>query len=132
VILSALVSKIRATNSNTFAISAEPNQPTPYIVVNLDSTFREPHYGTGTQYANALIDYDFEIQVYGGSQTECIDLANSVRSALEHFAGQLTSLESPVQTYSVMNIEITSEITGYETLREIYYYSLFITLTTGG
>lgn len=131
-ILSAIVKKLRDYSANSFAVSAEPNQPAPYIVASVDSALRELHYGNGAEYQNGMVDTDMEVQIYGSTQTQAFKLANTVRTGLEHFIGVLTSLESPVQNYTIRGIEVTSELTEYDVQRELYYYSLFITVTTGG
>lgn len=128
-ILKALTDYIEANvgGSDVYAVAARPNAPAPYVVVELDSTFEDRHFGAGAT-ATGLYYYDFEISCYARTAAAAINLAKSIKNLLRNFQGPMSSTGSPVATYFVSAIEITSESTNYEDDTELYRDSVFITV----
>lgn len=135
-LLSAIINKIK-TDTGVECYPSRANRlpdhktqiPTPYIIVELDSVFRERHYGVGGNYETALKDYDFEIFCYHRSQGGALSVGNQVVTALENFSGPIAGLDSPQTIYNVHDIEITSEMTGFDHNAKLDYHSVFITAT---
>lgn len=128
-IMSALIAKLRSAvgHSRVYPIRARKNAIAPFMVVETNSSFPIRHWGTG-QITTGITYYDFEIYSYGKTQTDVYNLGLLARNALENFSGPVNSTESPVVTYNIKDVEITSDLDGYDPETELFYYSIFVTI----
>lgn len=126
----ALVSFIESNVANTdvYSVGAKPNVTAPYIVVELETSNRQRHFGSG-DITTGLKYYDFEISCYAKTVQAVSDLAKSLVTLLENFQGPMRDLTtSPATVYRVNPILIISESQNYEAGTELYRYSIFLTI----
>lgn len=127
-IQSALIARLKTITSKVYASVAPQKVALPVVTVDLESTFRNRHYGT-SGITTGLIESDFEINVWGNKNSDCYNLAEQITTSLDNFSGPLKGTESPQVTYGIGEIEITSELSGFDGEAELYQYSIFITIT---
>jgi hypothetical protein len=127
-IQSALVAYIKTIHARTYASQAPQKAQLPIITVDLESSVRNRHYGSSF-YETGLIETDFEISVWSAKTSGAYDLAQSVISLLENFSGLLSGTDSPATVYSVGDLEIITEQSGFDGETELFQYSIFITIT---
>lgn len=127
-IQTAIISLIKTVNTRCYASYAPHRKALPVITVDLVGSFRNRHHGnSGVQ--TGLIETDFEISVWGDVNSTVYAQAQSIVSLLENYTGPVQGTESPLVTYSIADIEITSESSGWDGNTEMYTYSVFITVT---
>jgi hypothetical protein len=130
-IQSALVLLLRTINAKTYAGVAPLNKSLPVITVELVGSFRNRHWSSeaGQAYDTGLIETEFEVAVWSNKNSDVYTQAQSIVSLLENYSGPVDGMESPVVTYSIADIEITSETSGFDGTTEMYTYSMFLTVT---
>lgn len=131
-IQSALVNLIKTVHSRTYASVAPQTQTLPVVTVDLDSSFRNRHYGVNGAYTTGLIETEFELTAWGKTVQSVYDLGQSIIALLENYSGPLLGTDSPQTVYSIGDLEITSEQSGFDGETELYQYSIFITITHTG
>lgn len=127
-IQSALIARLKTVNSNVYASVSPAKHSLPVITVDLDGSFRERHYGTNG-YETGLIDTDFEINTWDSTANGAYTLAEQIIASLENFSGPIAGGDSPQTIYSVGDIEIQGESSGFDGETKLYQYSIFITIT---
>lgn len=127
-IQSALAALIKTVHTRTFASVAPLKSSLPVITIDLESSFRDRYYGS-SGYETGLIDTDFEISVWGKTNSSVFTLSQTVINLLQNYQGPLKGLDSPQTTYRICDIEITNEQSGFDGETEIYQYSIFLTIT---
>jgi len=127
-IQSALIAKLKTVTSNVYANVSPSKHSLPAITVDLDGSNRERYYGANG-YETGLIDTDFELNIWSANTKGAYDLASQVVSTLENFSGPLPGGDSPITIYSIGDVEIIGENSGFDGETELYQYSIFITMT---
>lgn len=131
-IQSALVNLIKTVHARTYASVAPQTKQLPVVTVDLESSFRNRHYGANGAYTTGLVETDFEINVWGQTVQSVYDLGQSIIALLENFSGPLYGTDSPRTSYGIGDIEITNEQSGFDGETKLYQYSIFITITHEG
>lgn len=127
-IQSAIVNKLKEINSKVYANVAPLNKGLPVIVVDLDSSTRGRHYGS-TGYETNVIETDFEISIWSANTGAAYALSEQVIQLLENYSGPMLGGDSPQTVYTVYDIDIVSESSGFDGTTELYQYSIFITVS---
>lgn len=127
-IQSALVNKLKEITSKVYANVAPLNKGLPVITVDLESSNRSRHYGANG-YKTNIIDTDFEITIWSANTGAAYSLSEQVVQLLENYSGPMLGGDSPQTVYTVYDIDIVSESSGFDGTTEIYQYSIFITMS---
>jgi hypothetical protein len=127
-IQSALMVLLRTLSAKVYANVAPQKAALPVITVDLESSFRNRHYGS-SNIQTGLTETSFEIAVWSASPEGSYALGQQVISLLENFSGPLSGGDSPETTYRVAGLEISGEQDGFDGQTELFQYSIFITIT---
>lgn len=102
----------------------------PCVTVDLDSEFRNRHWGTDGTRKTGMVESDFELSCWGNSQLSANTLAKEIVQLLENYQGPMSdAYESPSVTHRITDIEITGQTDGFDKAVERYGRSIFISIS---
>lgn len=129
-IYTALIQYLKGNLSNTrvFGNYAPQDTALPCTVVDLDGSTIFRHFSTNGVDSGLKIT-EFEVSVFAATQLAATQLATEISSLLQNKRVEMNDGASPATVHRVADININSEVSGFDASVEHYSHSLFISVT---
>lgn len=129
-IYTALIQYLKGNLSNTrvFGNYAPQDTVLPCTVVDLDGATIARHFASDGA-ATGLKNTEFEISVFAETQLAATQLATEISTLLQNKRVEMNDGASPATVHRVADININSEVSGFDASVEHYSHSLFISVT---